>query len=140
MQFATLTDRQSFSVACDAVWQQTVFQNVCTIIYLFMYLLTYLLTYFVSLSFQGHTHSIWSSQARGPVRAVASRTYSTATAMPDLHELRLRLTPQLTATPDPEPINRDQGLNPQPHGSQSETIRFHCAKTGTSVPFFNPNQ
>ena len=30
---------------------------------------------------------------------------------------RLPPTPQLTATPDPEPTEQGQGLNPQPHGS-----------------------
>lgn len=32
-------------------------------------------------------------------------------------ELHLRPTPQLTATPDPEPTERGWGLNLQPHGS-----------------------
>ena len=32
-------------------------------------------------------------------------------------EPRLRPTPQLTATLDPQPTERGQGSNPQPHGS-----------------------
>ena len=60
------------------------------------------------------------SQARGPIRATA----------PDLHhshsnagsELSLQPTPQLMATPDPEPTERCQGLNLQPHGSQSDSF------------------
>ena len=32
-------------------------------------------------------------------------------------EPQLRPTPQLTATLDPQPTERGQGLNPQPHGS-----------------------
>ena len=32
-------------------------------------------------------------------------------------ELRLRPTPQLMATPDPQPTEQGQGSNPQPHGS-----------------------
>jgi len=44
-------------------------------------------------------------------------------------------TPQLTATPDPQPTERGQGSNPQPH--VPSWIRFHCATTGTlHVKFF----
>ena len=32
-------------------------------------------------------------------------------------EPRLRTTPHLTATPDPQPTEQGQGLNQQPHGS-----------------------
>ena len=55
------------------------------------------------------------SQARGQVRAVATglrQSHSNAGS-----ELRLRPTPQLTATPDRQPIEQGQGPNPQPHGS-----------------------
>jgi len=41
-------------------------------------------------------------------------------------ELRLQPTPQLMATPDPQPTEQGQGLNPQPHGSWSDSL--------TSVP------
>ena len=55
------------------------------------------------------------SQARGLIGAVATglrQSHSNAGSEP-----RLQPTPQLTATPDPQPIERGQGLNPQPHGS-----------------------
>ena len=60
------------------------------------------------------------SQARGPIRAVA-------TGLRQSHinagsELHLRPTPQLTATPDPQPTEQGQGSNPQPHGSQSDSL------------------
>ena len=56
-----------------------------------------------------------SSQARGLIRAVATglnQSHSNAKSKP-----HLRPTPQLMATPDPQPTERDQGLNPQPCGS-----------------------
>jgi len=55
------------------------------------------------------------SQARGPVRAQLP-AYATVTATQDPSWI-LQPTPQLTATPDAQPTERDQGSNPQPHGS-----------------------
>ena len=55
------------------------------------------------------------SQASGRIRAVAAglhHSHSNAGSKP-----RLRPTPQLMATPDPEPTERGQGWNPQLHGS-----------------------
>ena len=55
------------------------------------------------------------SQARGLIGAVATglrQNHSNTGSEP-----RLRLTPQLTATPDPELTERGQGLNLQSHGS-----------------------
>ena len=55
------------------------------------------------------------SQARGPIGAVATglhQSHSYAGSEPSL-----RPTPQLMATPDPQPTGRGQGSNPQPHGS-----------------------
>ena len=55
------------------------------------------------------------SQARGPIKATAAglhHSYSNARS-----QLHLQPTPQLTATPDPQPTKRGQGSNPQPHGS-----------------------
>ena len=55
------------------------------------------------------------SQARGPIRAVAAslrQSHSNEGSEP-----RLQSTPQLTATPDRQPTEQGQGLNPQPHGS-----------------------
>ena len=55
------------------------------------------------------------SQARDPIRAVASGLYqshSNARSEPCLQP-----TPQLTAMPDPQPTEQGQGLNPQRRGS-----------------------
>ena len=55
------------------------------------------------------------SQARGRVGAVAAslcQSHSNAGS-----ESRLRPTPQPMATPDSQPTEQGQGLNPQPHGS-----------------------
>ena len=48
--------------------------------------------------------------------------YSTATATPDLRRVCVLYTPQLTATPDPQPTEQGQGLNPHPHGCQSGSL------------------
>ena len=37
-------------------------------------------------------------------------------------KLSLWTTPQLTAMPDPWPTDQGRGLNPQPHGSQSDSF------------------
>ena len=42
--------------------------------------------------------------------------YTTATAMPDPSHVG-HLQPHLTAMPDPQPTERGQGSNLQPHGS-----------------------
>ena len=55
------------------------------------------------------------SQARGQIRAVAAslhHSHSNTRSKP-----HLRPTPQLTATLGPQPTERGQGSNPQPHGS-----------------------
>ena len=55
-----------------------------------------------------------SSQARGQIRAITvslRHSYSNSGSEPHLQS-----TPQLTATPDSQPTERGQGLNPQPHG------------------------
>ena len=55
------------------------------------------------------------SQARGRIRAVAAGLHhSLSNARSQLH---LRPTSQFTAVLDPEPTERGQGSNPQPHGS-----------------------
>ena len=54
------------------------------------------------------------SQARGRMRATGAdppQSHSNPGSEP-----RLRPTPQLTATPDPQPTERGQGLNPSPRG------------------------
>ena len=56
------------------------------------------------------------SQARGLIRAIAAslhQSHSNTGSEPPC----LRPTPQLTATPDPQPTEEGQGSNPQPHGS-----------------------
>ena len=65
--------------------------------------------------FRAKTMAYESSQAQGPIRAVASglhHSHSNTRSEPHLQP-----TPQLTATPDPSPTERGQGSNPQPHGS-----------------------
>ena len=56
-----------------------------------------------------------SSQARDRIRATAvslHHSHSNVGSKP-----HLRPIPQLTATPDPQPTERGQGLNPHPQGS-----------------------
>ena len=60
------------------------------------------------------------SQARGLIRAVAAglcQSHSSARSEPCL-----RPTPQLGATLDPQPNERGQELNLQPHGSQLDSL------------------
>ena len=55
------------------------------------------------------------SQARGRIEAIAAglrQSHSNAGSQPHLQP-----TPQLKATPDPQPPGQGQGSNPQPHGS-----------------------
>jgi len=54
------------------------------------------------------------SQARGQIEAAAAsvhHSHSNAGSKPHLQP-----TPQFTATLDPQPTERGQGLNPHPHG------------------------
>ena len=55
------------------------------------------------------------SQARGPVRSVATSLHHSHSN--GRSETCLWPIPQLKATPDPHPTERGQGVNPQPHGS-----------------------
>lgn len=71
-------------------------------------------TYFIS-SLGRHLRHSGSSQARGRTGApAASRHYSHNNAGSEPH---LQPTPQLVATPDPQPTERGQGSSPQPQGS-----------------------
>ena len=54
------------------------------------------------------------SQARGLIGAGAASLYQSHSNTRS--EPSLRPTQQFTATPDPEPTERGQGLNLQPHG------------------------
>ena len=76
------------------------------------FLLLLLLLFFVF--FRAAPLAYGGSEARGPIRAVPTglrHNHSTARSKP-----LLRPTPQLTAMPDPQPTERGQGSNPQPHG------------------------
>ena len=64
------------------------------------------------------------SQVRGLIGAVATGLYQGHSNTGS--EPYLQPTPQLTATPDPQPTKQGQASNPQPHGSQSDSL--------TSVP------
>jgi len=70
------------------------------------------------------------SQARGLIRAVAASLYQSHSNTRS--EWSLWATPQLTATLDPQPTERGQGSNLQPHGSY---ICFCCTTMGTPVDF-----
>ena len=61
-----------------------------------------------------------SSQARGLIRATAAGLHQSHSSTGS--DLCLQPTPQLTAMPDPPPTERGQGWNPQPHGSQSDSL------------------
>ena len=63
------------------------------------------------------------SQARGQIGAVAAglhHSHSNAGS-----ELCLQPTPHLTATMDPQPTERGQGLNPHPHGYYLDSFLLH---------------
>ena len=60
------------------------------------------------------------SQARGRIGTVASSQHHSHSKAGS--ELCLQPTPQLTANPDPQPTEQGQGLNPQPHGSKSDSL------------------
>ena len=64
-------------------------------------------------SFQGHTCSIWKFIARGRIRAAAAglhHSYSNTR-----FKLHPRPTPQLRATPDPQPTEQGQGSSLCPY-------------------------
>ena len=86
----------------------------CSLFILFyFYLFIYLFSLF-AISWAAHA-AHGGSQARGPIRAVATglrQSHSNAGSEPSLQS-----TPQLTAMPDPQPTEQGQGSNPQPHGS-----------------------
>ena len=63
------------------------------------------------------------SQARGLIGAtVVSLRHSHSNTRSELH---LRPAPQLMAMLDPQPTERGQGLNRQPHGSSSDSFPLH---------------
>ena len=72
------------------------------------------------------------SQARGPIRATAASPYQSHSNARS--EPCQRPTPQLTATPDPQPTKQGQVSNPQLHGSQSDLLPLR--HDGNSFFFF----
>ena len=74
----------------------------------------FLLFFLFSFFFQGCTTAYGGSQARGQIKTVAASLHHSHSKAGS--ELCLRPTPHLMATPDPQPTERGQGLNPQPHG------------------------
>ena len=68
--------------------------------------------FFIFLSFLGTRPWHMEVPRLGVQLELWPQAYATATAsVPPLQP-----TPQLTATPDPQPTERGQGSNPQPHG------------------------
>ena len=70
--------------------------------------------FFLFCIFSASPAACGSSQARGPSEAGTAclhHSHSNAGSKP-----HLRPIPQLTATPDPQPTEWGQGLNPHPHG------------------------
>jgi len=76
----------------------------------------YIYFFFCLFAFSGAAPVAYGdSQARGLIGATATglcQSHSNAGSEP-----LLQPTPQLTATPDPQPTERGQGSNQQPHGS-----------------------
>ena len=60
------------------------------------------------------------SQARGQIGTVAAGLHQSQSNAG--FELRLQTTPQPTAIQDPQPTEQGQGLNPKPHGYQSDLL------------------
>ena len=96
-------------------FQQILKCLILTLVFCFLFFL-FVFVFFLSLCLcRAALMAYGGSQARGLIRATAAnlcQSYSNARS-----ELHLRPTPQLTATPDPQPTEQGQGLNPQPHGS-----------------------
>ena len=67
------------------------------------------------------------SQARGLIEAIAASNVGS--------EPHLRPTPQLTAMPDPQPTERGQRSNPQPHGSQLDSLTIEPRRETPELGF-----
>ena len=88
----------------------------------------------------GASRAHGGSQARGQIRAVATGLhYSHSNTRSKLHLLP---TPQLMATPDPQPTERSQGSNPQPLGYQSDSFPLRHDRNSSLYflfgRYFNP--
>ena len=71
--------------------------------------------FFFFLLFSVVSMACGGSQGRGLIRATAAGLHQSHSNVRS--EPCLRPTPQLLAMLDPQPTERDQGLNLQPHGS-----------------------
>ena len=89
-------------------------------LFLFLFFFFFLLLFRATLAAYGS-----SQKARGWIGAAAANLHHSNTES----KPHLRPTPQLTAMPDPRPTLRGQGLNPHPHGYQSDL--FHHVTMGT---------
>ena len=71
--------------------------------------------FFLFLLFRATPKAYEVSQPRGQIGAMAASLHHSHSNKGS--KLHLWPTPQLTATPDPQPTERGQGLNPHPHGA-----------------------
>ena len=98
------------------------------LVFLFVYLFI-----FVFCPFRVIPAAYGDSQARGLIGAVAAslhHSHSNKGSKPCLQP-----TPQLTTMLGPQPTERDQGLNPQPRGSSSDS--FLLSHDGNSQCFIS---
>ena len=79
-----------------------------SVVFLFCFVFVFVLL------FRAAPAACGSSQARGLIRAVVTSLHLRHNNLAS--ELRLQPTPQLTASPDPQPTERSQESNPYPHG------------------------
>ena len=76
--------------------------------------------------FRAPSEAYGGSQARDQIRAAAASLHHSHSHSGS--EPHLRPTPQLMATPDPSPTERDHGLNLRPHGCSSDLFFFFLKK------------
>ena len=87
-------------------------------IYLFMYLFIYVFIYFYFFFFPRTTPTAYGGSRLGVELELQLPAYTTVTTTWDPSCVcNLQPTPQLLATPDPQPTEQGQGSNLQPHGS-----------------------
>ena len=75
--------------------------------------ISFLNLFFFFWIFRAASEAYGTSQARGQIGAAAASLHHSQSNV----ELQSPPTPQLIATPDPQPTEPGQGLNPHPHGS-----------------------
>ena len=76
--------------------------------------------FFFFFFFQGYTCGIWKFSGQGSNRNYSCHSHSSRGSKPYLQPRS-----QLMATPDSQPIERGQGLNPHPHGYQLDSFLLH---------------